>query len=53
MKQILVIGGNGGIGKTVVAGSFAALAENRVMADCDTVSLCLAKSRLITLLLNP
>jgi MinD superfamily P-loop ATPase len=35
MKQILVISGKGGTGKTVVTGAFAALAENKVMADCD------------------
>ena len=35
MKQILVISGKGGTGKTVVTASFAALAENKVMADCD------------------
>ncbi|HNQ50397.1 MAG TPA: P-loop NTPase [Candidatus Omnitrophota bacterium] len=35
MKQILVISGKGGTGKTVVTGSFAALAKNKVMIDCD------------------
>jgi len=35
MKQIAVISGKGGTGKTVVTGSFAALAENKVMVDCD------------------
>ncbi len=35
MKQILVISGKGGTGKTVITASIAALAENRVMADCD------------------
>jgi MinD superfamily P-loop ATPase len=35
MKQILVISGKGGTGKTVVTGSFAALAKNKVMVDCD------------------
>ena len=35
MKQITVISGKGGTGKTVVTGSLAALAENKVMADCD------------------
>ena len=35
MKQIVVISGKGGTGKTVVAGSFAALAKNKVMVDCD------------------
>ncbi len=35
MKQILVISGKGGTGKTVIAASFAVLTENKVMADCD------------------
>ncbi len=35
MKQILVISGKGGTGKTVITASFAALSKNRVMADCD------------------
>lgn len=35
MKQILVISGKGGTGKTIIAASFAALTKNKVMADCD------------------
>lgn len=35
MKQIVVISGKGGTGKTVIAASFAALARDKVMADCD------------------
>ena len=35
MKQIVVISGKGGTGKTVITGALAALAENKVMADCD------------------
>ena len=35
MKQIVVISGKGGTGKTVIAASFAALADKKVMADCD------------------
>lgn len=35
MKEILVISGKGGTGKTCVTASFAALAENKVIADCD------------------
>lgn len=35
MKQILIISGKGGTGKTVLAASIAALANNKVMADCD------------------
>lgn len=35
MKQIVIISGKGGTGKTVITGAFATLAENKVMADCD------------------
>lgn len=35
MKQIVVISGKGGTGKTTVLASFAALAEQKVLADCD------------------
>ena len=35
MKQIVVISGKGGTGKTVITGAFASLAKNKVMADCD------------------
>lgn len=35
MKQIVIISGKGGTGKTVLAASLAALAENAVFADCD------------------
>jgi len=35
MKQIVVISGKGGTGKSVIAASFASLAKNKVMADCD------------------
>ena len=35
MKTLLVISGKGGTGKTVVTASFAALAKNKVMVDCD------------------
>ncbi|MDD5282222.1 MAG: ATP-binding protein [Candidatus Omnitrophica bacterium] len=35
MKQIVVISGKGGTGKTVITGAFASLAQNKVMVDCD------------------
>jgi MinD superfamily P-loop ATPase len=35
MKQIVVISGKGGTGKTVITASFAALANKKVMVDCD------------------
>ena len=34
-RQLTVVSGKGGTGKTTVVGSFAALAENKVLADCD------------------
>lgn len=35
MKEIVVISGKGGTGKTSIVASFAALAKTAVMADCD------------------
>ncbi len=35
MKEIVVISGKGGTGKTTVAASLSVLAENSVVADCD------------------
>jgi MinD superfamily P-loop ATPase len=35
MKQIVVISGKGGTGKTVMSASFASLAKNAVLADVD------------------
>ncbi|HRZ87656.1 MAG TPA: ATP-binding protein [bacterium] len=35
MKQMLVISGKGGTGKTILTASFAVLAENKIMVDCD------------------
>ena len=47
MKQIVVISGKGGTGKTVLTAAFASLAESKVMADCDVDAADLH------LLLNP
>lgn len=35
MKEIVVISGKGGTGKTSIVASFASLAKNAVLADCD------------------
>jgi len=35
MKELVIISGKGGTGKTSVAASFAALADRPVVADCD------------------
>jgi MinD superfamily P-loop ATPase len=35
MKELVVLSGKGGTGKTSLVGSLAALAENKVMVDCD------------------
>ena len=35
MKELVVISGKGGTGKTSVAASFAVLADRPVIADCD------------------
>jgi len=35
MKQITILSGKGGTGKTTITASFAVLAKNAVVADCD------------------
>jgi MinD superfamily P-loop ATPase len=35
MKEVVVLSGKGGTGKTSIVGSFAALSENKVIVDCD------------------
>lgn len=35
MKELVIISGKGGTGKTSIVASFAALAENKIMVDCD------------------
>ncbi len=35
MRQLTVISGKGGTGKTSIAAAFASLADNAVLADCD------------------
>ena len=35
MKQMTILSGKGGTGKTIVTASFAALSSNAVFADCD------------------
>jgi len=35
MKEIVVLSGKGGTGKTSIVGSFAAIAKSKVLADCD------------------
>ena len=35
MKQVTIISGKGGTGKTTITAAFAALARNAVLADCD------------------
>ena len=35
MKELVIISGKGGTGKTSITASFAALAESAVLADCD------------------
>jgi len=47
MKEIVVLSGKGGTGKTTIVGSFAALARDKVLADCDVDAADLH------LLLNP
>ena len=47
MKEIVVLSGKGGTGKTSLVGSFAALAQSKVLTDCDVDAADLH------LLLNP
>jgi MinD superfamily P-loop ATPase len=47
MKEVVILSGKGGTGKTSIVGSFAAIAGNKVMADCDVDAADLH------LLLNP
>ena len=47
IKQLVIISGKGGTGKTVITAAFAKLAKNKVMADCDVDAADLH------LLLNP
>ncbi len=35
LKEIVILSGKGGTGKTTIAASFAVLSRNSVMADCD------------------
>jgi len=35
MKQIVVISGKGGTGKTITTASFGTLAKNKILCDCD------------------
>jgi MinD superfamily P-loop ATPase len=35
MKEVVILSGKGGTGKTSIVGSFAALAQSKVLADCD------------------
>ena len=35
MKEVVILSGKGGTGKTSIVGSFAVLAKSKVLADCD------------------
>ena len=35
MKQLTILSGKGGTGKTTITASFAVLAKNLVVVDCD------------------
>jgi len=35
MKEVVVLSGKGGTGKTSIVGSFAAIAKSKLLADCD------------------
>jgi len=35
MKQLAIVSGKGGTGKTTIAAAIASILNNKVMADCD------------------
>ena len=35
MKEVVVLSGKGGTGKTIIVGSFAAIAKSKLLTDCD------------------
>ena len=35
MKEVVVLSGKGGTGKTSIVGSFITIAQSKVMVDCD------------------
>lgn len=35
MKQIAILSGKGGTGKTTVAATLSTIVRNKIMADCD------------------
>ena len=43
MKEIVVLSGSAGTGKTAVAASLAILVQGKVMVDCDTEAGCLTR----------
>jgi len=47
LKQLTIISGKGGTGKTTIAGAFASLADRVILADCD------ADAPDLQLILNP
>jgi MinD superfamily P-loop ATPase len=47
MKEVVILSGKGGTGKTSIVGSFAAIAQSKVLTDCDVDAADLH------LLLNP
>lgn len=47
MKELVILSGKGGTGKTSIVGSFAAIAQSKILADCDVDAADLH------LLLNP
>ena len=47
MKEVVVLSGKGGTGKTSIVGSLAAIAKRKVLSDCDVDAADLH------LLLNP
>jgi MinD superfamily P-loop ATPase len=43
VKEIVVLSGSGGTGKTAVAASLAVLVQSKVLVDCDVEAACLSR----------
>jgi MinD superfamily P-loop ATPase len=40
MKEVVILSGKGGTGKTSIVGSFVAIAENKVLDCCGRTERC-------------
>jgi len=45
MQESVVVSGKGGTVKTSLVAAFAALAERKILVDCDSVTITIRRSR--------